>query len=355
MMNLNQICHLERSRRTCGCLFLLSCRDCSLFPVFPLRPGAAGVKSDASEEKAMNEVLVTFVLATILLLAGPAAGKMAAQVYKPAAARQAPQPVPAPAEIEQYGPDLTLWQAQRAIVAGFQNSPWITQADPGSFRFSFDSFEFNATLLGHRDSKHFKVDLKALPQAFIKQAFARGYRLKDAAGKYLPDPLDKVGWLTQDRQTAESFANALNHLREMAGEQSAALRDFPQAAAAWRALSSRPPISEAVRAQRLLAENAFNDKKLDEALYHYERSVEIDPLWPEGRFNAALVAAELQFYDEAAEQMRAYLELVPNAPEAQAARDNIVIWQDKARQKAVTVHENQPSRSTGGFVFYRPK
>jgi hypothetical protein len=56
------------------------------------------------------------------------------------------------------------------------------------------------------------------------------------------------------------------------------------------------------------------------------------PTWPEGNFNAALIAGELGFYADAIEHMQAYLELVPSAADAEAARDKIVIWQVKAKQ-----------------------
>jgi tetratricopeptide (TPR) repeat protein len=278
------------------------------------------------------------------LLAFSAGGKAAAQAREPDP--QASHYANQLAEIAQTGPDLTLWQAQRAIVAGFLSSSNFIEGDPGSFRFSLAGFEFNATPLGHRDSRHFSVDLTALPRVVTKRGFG-AYRLKNEAGKDLPDPLAKLEWSGNDQQTAELVANALNHLRDMAGEQGAGLRDFSRAATAWRALATKPPIPEAVRAQRLLAETALKEKKLAQALVHYERGVELDPVWPEGRFNAALVAAELEYYDEAVEQMRAYVELAPNAPDAQDARDNIAIWQDKAAQQVVKSPENQPKRQNG--------
>jgi tetratricopeptide (TPR) repeat protein len=228
------------------------------------------------------------------------------------------------------------------VIAGFRASPSDIVTDPGSFSFSLDGFELNATM-PNRKEFHYKVDLKTLPQVFPKRGFAGVYRLKDEAGKDLPEPFNRLLWqIGQSQETAELVANTLNRLRKMAGEQGMALRNFPQAAAAWRALSPKPPVPEAVRAQRLLAETAFNERKLAKALYHYERGVELDPVWPDGRFNAALVAAELEFYDEAIEQMRAYLELAPDSPDAQDARDHIVIWQDKATQKAARRSEDQP-------------
>jgi regulator of sirC expression with transglutaminase-like and TPR domain len=53
--------------------------------------------------------------------------------------------------------------------------------------------------------------------------------------------------------------------------------------------------------------------------------LDIDSVWPEGHFNATLLYAELKNYDDAIRHMRAYLELVPEAPDAQAARDQMVM------------------------------
>ena len=117
----------------------------------------------------------------------------------------------------------------------------------------------------------------------------------------------------------------------MFAKDTGAPQRFTQQAAAWRALPSKPSIPEEVRQQRLLAENAVQEKKPDEALNHYETGLALYPTWPQGYFNAALIAAELGFYDEAVEQMQAYLELVPDAPDVQSARDQIVIWQYKAK------------------------
>jgi regulator of sirC expression with transglutaminase-like and TPR domain len=111
------------------------------------------------------------------------------------------------------------------------------------------------------------------------------------------------------------------------------LRTFTQRAAAWRALATKPPIPEDVRVQRLLAENAIKENNPGEALNHYENGIELYPTWPEGNFNAALIAGDLGYFDAAIEHMQAYLDLVPEAPDAQAARDKILIWQTKAKEK----------------------
>ncbi len=152
---------------------------------------------------------------------------------------------------------------------------------------------------------------------------------------YSSELLGTIAWATPGE--AQAFASAVNRLRSAArGEDQGFLeadwREFQQKAAAWRALAVKPAISEDVRKRRLLAENAVAEKRFGEAVEQYEAGLEIDPTWPEGHFNSALLSAELGYYSEATYHMRAYLELVPQAPDAQSARDQIVIWQDKVKQ-----------------------
>jgi hypothetical protein len=248
---------------------------------------------------------------------------------------------------------MTIWQARRTLIAGTKYS-YISAKDWGqgeidrnSFRFTPDSFEFDA-FNSKKGTHHFKVDLKTLEAVHV--TMVSGYVLKNAAGKSPPSPLGGLLWndyhfkllsLSNDPACSadcvyagESFAAALNRLRWYAGYTWAPLRTFTQQAAAWRALPTKPPIPEKVRAQRLLAENAFQEKQLAEALNHYETGLEIYPTWPQGFFNAGMIAAELGFYGDAVEYMQAYLELVPDATDAQAARDQILIWQNKAEQQA---------------------
>jgi tetratricopeptide (TPR) repeat protein len=112
-------------------------------------------------------------------------------------------------------------------------------------------------------------------------------------------------------------------------QEATAWADFQQKAAAWRALPVKPALSEDVRREGLLAENAVSEKRFASAAEHYEAGLKINPLWPEGHFNAALIDAELKNYADAVWHMRAYVELAPKAPDAPGARDQIAIWQDK--------------------------
>jgi len=78
--------------------------------------------------------------------------------------------------------------------------------------------------------------------------------------------------------------------------------------------SSRPALSSAVRKQLLLAEDAVNQKQFEAAAAAYDAGTQIDPMWPEGHFNAAAIYGELKDYDDAVWHMRCYLELMPYAP-----------------------------------------
>ena len=228
---------------------------------------------------------------------------------------------------------VSIWRVRRALVASITKSysySYIAEWVPSSFRFSIDSFEFDAKLSRKKALEHFTVDLKSLPQVFPKRGALGHYRVKDQAGRDLPSPLNRMLFT---EEVAPEFASAINRLRAFSQNSSEIRHNFAQQAAMWRALPSKPPLPEEVRTQRLLAENAVKEKQFEKALDYYETGLAILPTWPQGYFNASLIAAELGFYDEAVDHMQTYLELVPDAPDAQSARDQIVIWQSKAKEK----------------------
>ncbi len=110
--------------------------------------------------------------------------------------------------------------------------------------------------------------------------------------------------------------------------------DFHQQAVAWRALAEKPALPDAARVYRLMAEDAIKNKKPEAALSYYEQALETFPTWPEGWFNAALLAGELGFNNDAAGNMQNYLELTPDVKDAQVSRDQIDIWRFKAKSGA---------------------
>ena len=140
------------------------------------------------------------------------------------------------------------------------------------------------------------------------------------------------------RSDAEAFVNALYVLKQYATKEKKKLArevssfpDFQEKAKAWRALSVKPSLPENVKRCKLLAEDAYNSKEFEKAIDYYEQGLEIEPLWPDGQYNVAFLYGEINEYEIAAHHMKRYLELVPNAPDAQSARDQIIIWQSKIK------------------------
>jgi tetratricopeptide (TPR) repeat protein len=251
---------------------------------------------------------------------------------------------------------MTVWKARRAVVAAMSQKHFflnthnvnvlkLSTVDTGTIRFASDSVEFDAVNQKNK-TEHAKIDLNTLPRLSVQCTFRgvycrlKGERGEEPAGLTLGDHRFELLFSVPDNRfcgrtpacmtTGESLAAALNRLRAYAKEAESRQRAFSQQAKAWRAMPSKPPLPEEVREKRLLAEDAVKHHKPEEALDYYEAGLDLFPTWPQGHFNAALVAGELGFYTEAVEHMQSYLELVPNAADAQSARDQMVIWQHKA-------------------------
>ena len=234
---------------------------------------------------------------------------------------------------------MSIWQARRTLTTKpnkVKFNGWY-----GPIRFSANSFEYDV-MNSKKVPETVKVDLVTAP-VVITNCWRTQCRLSKSSvpkNTGLRDYLERFDWYdfgpdtcsADCVHTAETFAAAFNVLSAFAKDTNAPLRTSTQRAAAWRALAAKPPIPEEVRVQRLMAEDAVKGSKPGEALNYYELGIQLYPTWPEGNFNAALIAGELGSYADAIEHMQAYLELVPNAADAQAARDKILIWQVKAKQ-----------------------
>lgn len=140
-------------------------------------------------------------------------------------------------------------------------------------------------------------------------------------------------------EDARRFVNALNrliydtqhgHLPPWSASPAEELADFKQKADTWRALSTKPPLSDEVQKDRLLAEDAVNNRDLIAAANYYEAGDVADPAWAQGWFNAALIYGELHDYTDAADRMKRYVTLVPDAPDIQTAKNNIILWEAKS-------------------------
>ena len=259
-------------------------------------------------------------------------------------------------------PPVSIWQARRLVSQDYatvilQNRRQV-KIDRSTFRLSTDAIDFDVADVKKGTRQHFTVNLKNLPSLSLHCATDKG-KLgsgfwncvpSTAEGQPLPEGLHMLweggGYInycislkayqsapdcaSSHLYNAKLFGSALYRLHQYSSDPSSPLRNFTQAAAAWRALATKPPLPEEARVQLIMAEEAVKDKKPDLALIYYEKGLEAVPTWPEGWFNAGFIDGELGFYDDAIDHMQNYLVLLPNAPDAQAVRDKIAVWKYKA-------------------------
>ena len=146
---------------------------------------------------------------------------------------------------------------------------------------------------------------------------------------------DVVCWKSAEDGT--KFVQAVNILilenrPEAQVRHQAVLTEFQKTANAWRASGAKMALPEEARRHKVLAENAVQEKNFEKAINEYEAGLAIYPTWPDGQYNLALLCGETGNYDEAVQHMEEYLVLAPDAPDALAAKDKIIIWQDKIAQ-----------------------
>lgn len=108
---------------------------------------------------------------------------------------------------------------------------------------------------------------------------------------------------------------------------------------------SKPVLPEEARKLKVQAEGAVREKKFKEAADLYAEALNATPWWPEGHFNRALVLGETGDYVMAMREMKHYLQLAPDAPNARAAQDKIYDW-ERLESKAETLPASQPLTPT---------
>lgn len=158
----------------------------------------------------------------------------------------------------------------------------------------------------------------------------RGNLLRQLDGRWLAHRMRVVLTPAQIAEAHELLRQE-NAAAMEARQREAAKReaDLQARIAAWRALAVKPPLSPEVERYKLLAEKAEKDNRYDEARAHYEKALEIDPIWPQGQLRKANLDAEFKKYRSAIRHMRMYLELMPNAPDGLAARARLRNWEQE--------------------------
>lgn len=216
---------------------------------------------------------------------------------------------------------------------------WITSDSKYTYKVNFSKNFVTLIMIYSADAKAIYVwDLKKMTDPYVTSDY---YVNSDRGFSHTHHYKEKIHHYTygvhmDSLSRATAFANALyvlKHSKEAA--ERAAEAEFADKARKYREMPVKPPLPEGAQRSRIMAEDAINNKEFEKAAEYYEQGLEIEPLWPEGQFNAALLYGELKDYENAALHMKHYLELVPNARDAREAREKMYLWEGKARE-AVT-------------------
>jgi formylglycine-generating enzyme required for sulfatase activity len=111
----------------------------------------------------------------------------------------------------------------------------------------------------------------------------------------------------------------------------------------YRAANPKPVMPELARKFKVQAEFAVQEKRFDQAIELYGKALEVTPWWPEGYYKLALVLGEKKNYREALREMKRYLLLAPDAPEARAAQDKIYQWESVTGAEAGKTFKDCPA------------
>jgi tetratricopeptide (TPR) repeat protein len=108
------------------------------------------------------------------------------------------------------------------------------------------------------------------------------------------------------------------------------LSQYPDALQKYRAAGGNLSLPEEARKCFVQAEDVVNNKDYNSAVNLYYKGLEAASWFPKAHYNLAILLAEhQQNYPEAVAEMKRYLELDPNAPDARAAQDKIYVWEGK--------------------------
>jgi hypothetical protein len=177
-------------------------------------------------------------------------------------------------------------------------------------------------------------DLNLMTVTSVQEIFQNKWYGLRVTGYMTTEPVD--WWLSRRMKESDATeaANALRLMaleaqREVDNRHAVDLADCRASAKVWREMEAKPEIPEEVYRRNVIAENAIKEKNFDKAAEEYAAALKQYPTWPQGRFNLAYIAGERKAYRVAILHMKCYLELVPDAPDARAARDRVIIWEDK--------------------------
>lgn len=279
----------------------------------------------------MVAVVTAAVFLTILPCISSGQNAYAERPYRRPASKPYRQVQSSPTTFETQ-PTMTAPQALRKIREGLQN---------GKIRVVRGAV-FGC--VGYRRFENINVTFTELSFTEVEKCENSMYNSPPESHSYQFNKLS-------DRQSIDEladtlgFVDAVNAIKYYSSGSDVAddvpiFAKFQEEARAWRQQSVKPPLPEEVRRFRVLAEDAFQSKDFEKAVGYYEKGLAIEPMWPVGQFNAAIIYGELKLYSMAVIHMKRYLELNPDAKDAKAYRDQMYIWEEKANEADASSQSN---------------
>ena len=148
--------------------------------------------------------------------------------------------------------------------------------------------------------------------------------------------VNNIAFVFDKKDDAQQFAESLFYIQQLfrvdqltlAKEYEKKLSEFQITAKAYYELKEKPIITEEQR-KYIVQANAMNEKKeYGKAIELYNKALEINPVaYPGAYYNLALLCAQTKEFQQAIYNIKKYLLLVPDAPDARAAQDKIYEWE----------------------------
>ncbi len=218
---------------------------------------------------------------------------------------------------------------------------------------SFSNVKVSDTFVAYQErSQNYLIALPRISDVAYAEQKRSSYPYCVSWRDYASDGPTHICWGIKRHKESERFAAALEYLSAAAREKTQAeistdWAHFQEQLKPWREASIKPSMPESAREHQVLAEYAFKEKNTEKAMLEYTEALKIFSTWPEGQFNLATLCGEAKHYQCAVLHMKEYLELSPDSADAQAAKDSIIIWNDKLSAFRAAIAQDTSSPQSG--------
>ena len=241
---------------------------------------------------------------------------------------------PTEVEANKFSLETARDNVQRGFSSCNVGNPAKVQAMPDIITVSWSS----GTFLVFQFRELQDIKLTYTDSSFWKSHVASSLEIS-AKGHFFQDGKEYLAFNGKctglGKDWAKYLADALLRLKLEydKSNNSESMSRFKEEALRYQAANPKPELPEEARRFRVQAEAAVAAKRFLDAAEKYGHAIEIAPWWPEAHFNRGVVLAELQNFDSAIMEMKRYLLLKPEAPDARQAQDFIYVWETHPFEK----------------------